>query len=314
MRDYEVVFDNANHRIAFVPSDCQGMHDGGRAPVLQSGYGLNGCGAEAGVRPELSPPPPPPPPPVPSPGPPPPDPPPPPPPLPPGHVESPRVPPSPPDAPPSPAPAPPPLQLPPVDQAADGSAASDAAAVATGRGRERANDSGGYLTLLSDESWLLANTTSWAEFAQTLERLHPGAAAAIAIGSTLLCCLSVLGACCLRMRLKRMSREYEEVRSAVNGGAGLPGAGMPRVHAHVANALATRRPSPRAPLSRACHLKTARLPPASPPASRPRRLKPRAQMPPPKPTQQLTCRLRASVPAPLPSLCSAFASSGLARS
>lgn len=197
MRDYEVVFDNANHRLAFAPSDCDGMHRGGHPSVLEHGYGLNGCGAGAQAEPESSPPPPSPlsPLPPPPPGPPPP---PPPPPLPPGHVESPHLPPLPPEAPPSPAPAPPPLQLPPD------------AYTSSGRGRERANDGGGYLTLLSDESWLLANTTSWAEFAQTLEKLHPGAAAAIAVGSTLLCCVSVLGACCLHARHKRKAREYEE--------------------------------------------------------------------------------------------------------
>ena len=30
------------------------------------------------------------------------------------------------------------------------------------------------------------------------------------MGSTLLCCLSVLGACCLRMRFKRLAKEYDE--------------------------------------------------------------------------------------------------------
>ena len=45
MRNHEVIFDRVRRRIAFVPSDCSAMHGGGRASVLQGGYGLAGCAA-----------------------------------------------------------------------------------------------------------------------------------------------------------------------------------------------------------------------------------------------------------------------------
>merc|ERR1719478_2115357 len=45
MRNYEVIFDRIHRRVAFVPSDCAGMHHGSRESVLQGAYGLTGCNA-----------------------------------------------------------------------------------------------------------------------------------------------------------------------------------------------------------------------------------------------------------------------------
>ncbi|KAL1522784.1 hypothetical protein AB1Y20_017756 [Prymnesium parvum] len=62
MRNYEVIFDREHRRVAFVPSDCLGMHAGRHASVLVGGYGLDGCHAqpsnEQPMPPSPSPPPP----------------------------------------------------------------------------------------------------------------------------------------------------------------------------------------------------------------------------------------------------------------
>lgn len=197
IRDYEVIFDMEHNRLGFVPSDCEAMHAGTHPSVLEGGYGLAGCGASSGDA------------------------------KPPGDTSG-SVsadPTTPAGAPPSPLPSP--SQVPGASNATPGLSApgllpsklpgggvsvqiGGGDGSVSGRGRERASNHSGYLVMISDESWLLSHTTSWAEFAQTLETLHPGAVAAIAVGSTLLCCLSVLGACCLRMRFKRLAKEYDE--------------------------------------------------------------------------------------------------------
>ena len=166
VRDYEVLFDNANARVGFVPSNCDGMHRGVHSSVLLGGFGLSACS-------------------------------------------------SPTEAPASPsteAAAPPPPPVAPDEAAADRQRAD-------GHGRARASGDGGYLTLLSDEAWLLANTTSWTEFAKELEHLHPGMVAAIALGSMLcLVCCVLVGACYVRVRLRRMAKEYDERLRLVRAG------------------------------------------------------------------------------------------------
>ena len=103
IRDHEVIFDREQHRVAFVPSDCDAMYAGRRKSALKGGYGLAGCAPALGPAPPPSPPSPPPSPP------PPPDPPsPPPPPMPP---PSPPSPPSPPAYPPGQHAMPPPPTL-----------------------------------------------------------------------------------------------------------------------------------------------------------------------------------------------------------
>jgi len=43
MRNHEVVFDRAHRHVAFIPSDCEGMHANRHSSVLTGGYALNGC-------------------------------------------------------------------------------------------------------------------------------------------------------------------------------------------------------------------------------------------------------------------------------
>ena len=108
MRHHEVIFDRVKRRVAFVPSDCESMHDGNRNSILTGGYSLAGCAAalepaRPPAPPTKPPAPSPPPPRPPPPGPPPSAPPPP----------SPPSPPSPPPSPPSPPPPPNPPEHPP---------------------------------------------------------------------------------------------------------------------------------------------------------------------------------------------------------
>ena len=236
MRNFEVVFDLRMRRIAFVPSDCEGMHGGSQASMLQGGYGLAGCAAAE------RPPPPPPPQPIPRPpaplSPRPPAPlsprppalcPPPPPspaPLPPGDERPPFVPPSPSPSPPSSTLPPPlpstlsPARSPPAPATAgegEGSLADGAIPIdwskishtpsSNGRGRERGNST---LNALYDEVDLLAHTVSAREFFTTLERLHPGIVGAIAVSSSLLVLFAALCLCAVRRRMLRMRKEFEE--------------------------------------------------------------------------------------------------------
>ena len=46
MRNHEVIFDRDSHRVAFVPSDCQGMYNYSAHSLLEGGYGLSGCEEE----------------------------------------------------------------------------------------------------------------------------------------------------------------------------------------------------------------------------------------------------------------------------
>ena len=119
MPDAQVIFDRANQRIAFVPSDCRAMHARSKRSFLDGGYGLSGCEPPTGPPTASSSPPPPPPPPPPSPSPPspppPPCPPPPPPPSPPCTYQP--APPPPPRPPPPPSPSPP---MPPLSPAPPG--------------------------------------------------------------------------------------------------------------------------------------------------------------------------------------------------
>ena len=227
MRDYEVIFDRAQNRIAFAPNNCQAVHDGSESSHLVGGYGLNGCNTDESVATHPNPPPsppsplpPPPPPPPPSPSP-----------LPPGNIAPPLA--------PSPSPPPPlPPRFPPwvppgtLDLPLEDDV--DAAVLIGGRGRERGCDTGGYLM---NNICLLSNTSSWAEMAEQLEHLNPGVVAAIATSSTLLCMSFCLCLVCARMRILRMRKEYEERLRLVSAGQELSAFDADEM----ANALAAAR-------------------------------------------------------------------------
>ena len=213
MRDYEVIFDREHSRIGFVPSDCGRMHSGEHSSLLEGGYGLDGCAADVD-------------------------------PLPPAPVLTPPggYPPARPPVATSPAAVltranatlsgdvsqggdasiTTEVESAPADSSGVDSSAQAGAAEAAEEAEEAARDGRGRTgsegAWAMDEVWLLANTTSWMELTAQLEHLHPGAVAAIAISSTLLCCLAALGLCWLRLRFVQMSREYEERLRLVSAG------------------------------------------------------------------------------------------------
>ena len=48
MRNHEVIFDKEHARVAFVPHDCVGMHEGRVDSLLVGGYGMSGCAPAIG--------------------------------------------------------------------------------------------------------------------------------------------------------------------------------------------------------------------------------------------------------------------------